>query len=155
MWAPWALRLIQIQVSVVYLWTVWYKLTGVDWVDGTALYYATRLEDMTNFSLPIFLDSIVFVKIMTWGTLLLELALGTLIWSEKFRKPLILLGLAFHLGIEYLMSIPFFEIYMMALLLLFYSPEELRAFVWRVEILFKQMLENLKLRFAGAENESA
>jgi hypothetical protein len=154
MWAPWALRLIQIQVSVVYLWTVWYKLKGNDWVDGTALYYATRLKDMTNFSLPFLLDSIVFIKIMTWGTLLIELALGTLIWFEKFRKPLILVGLAFHLGIEYFMSIPFFEIYMMALLILFYSPEELRAFVWRVEILFKQMLENLKIRIVGAENES-
>lgn len=132
-WAPWALRLIQIQLSVVYIWTVWHKLKGDTWFDGTALYYATRIEAMTNFPVPFLLDSIWFIKLSTWGTLLVELSLGILIWIKELRRPLIITGLIFHLGIEYMMSIPFFEIVMMALLINFYTPEELKSFVMQIQ----------------------
>lgn len=128
-WAPWALRLIQIQISVVYLWTVWHKLKGDHWVDGTAVYYATRLHNMTNFPVPVLLDNLLLIKLMTWGTLILEFSLGTLIWFKEFRKPLIVAGIFFHLGIEYMMSIPFFEIVMIALLINFFTPQEMRAYV--------------------------
>jgi hypothetical protein len=127
-WAPWALRLIQIQISVVYLWTVWHKLKGDDWLDGTAVYYATRLESMKTFSLSFLLDSETFIRIATWGTLLIEVSLGILIWIKEFRKPLIFLGIIFHLGIELTMSIPFFEIIMISLLMLYLTPLEVRVF---------------------------
>ncbi|MES2526765.1 MAG: HTTM domain-containing protein [Bdellovibrionota bacterium] len=128
-WAPWALRLIQIQISVVYLWTVWHKLKGDHWIDGTAVYYATRLHNMTNFPVPVLLDNMFTIKLMTWGTLILEFAMGTLIWFKEFRKPLIVAGIFFHLGIEYMMSIPFFEIVMIVLLINFVTPQEMRSFV--------------------------
>jgi hypothetical protein len=132
-WAPWALRLIQIQVSVVYLWTVWHKLKGDTWFDGTALYYATRLESMTNFPVPFLLDSMAFLMLATWGAIITELALGILVWFKEFRKPVIMAGIIFHVSIEYMMSIPFFEIVMITLLLNFYTPEEYRNFVTRVK----------------------
>ena len=128
-WAPWVLRLIQIQLSVVYLWTVWHKLKGETWFDGTAVYYATRLESMKNFSLPLLLDWIPFIKLSTWLTLVVELALGTLIWFKEFRIPMIFLGVIFHLSIEYIMSIPFFEINMIFILALFMPPEIVRTFI--------------------------
>jgi hypothetical protein len=142
-WAPWALRLIQIQVSVVYLWTVWHKLKGGDWFDGSAVYYATRLESMTNFPLPYFLDSVLFLRLATWGTLLIETALGTLVWIKEFRKPVIIAGILFHVGIEYTMSIPFFEIIMMALILNFFTPQEYRSFIASLRAWFvKQLRES-------------
>lgn len=128
-WPVWSLRLIQIQLSVVYLWTFWHKLKGETWFDGSAVYYATRLESMTNFTVPYFLNSVWFLKISTWGTLFIEFALGALIWIKEFRKPLIYAGIIFHLGIEYMMSIPFFELLMISLLINFFTPEELKAFV--------------------------
>lgn len=135
-WPVWALRLIQIQVSVIYLWTFWHKLKGETWINGTAVYYATRLEGLTNFTIPILMDSTIFLKIMTWSTLVIEFSLGALIWVKPLRKHIILLGIFFHLGIEYIMSIPFFELSMMALLINFYSPEELKGFVFK----FKDIL---------------
>lgn len=137
-WAPWVLRLIQIQVSVVYLWTLWHKLKGDHWLDGTAVYYATRLEDMTNLPVPFVLDNLILIKLMTWGTLILEFSLGTLIWVKEFRRPLIVLGILFHLGIEYMMSIPYFELAMMALLLNFFTPAEYRVFVRRASQRFRR-----------------
>jgi hypothetical protein len=130
-WAPWALRLIQIQLSVVYIWTVWHKLKGDFWIEGTAIYYATRLQSMTNLPVPFILDNLFLIKLMTWGALILEFSLGTLIWFKEFRKPLIIMGILFHIGIEYMMSIPFFELIMIALLITYYTPEEMRAFANR------------------------
>lgn len=132
-WPVWALRLIQIQLSVIYLWTFIHKLKGETWIDGTAVYYATRLEGMTNFTIPILMDSPIFLKLATWGTLLTEFSLGVLIWVKPIRKYVIALGVVFHLGIEYLMSIPFFELSMIVLLMNFFTPEELKAFVVRIK----------------------
>lgn len=128
-WPLWTWRLIQIQLSVVYLWTFWHKLKGETWFEGSAVYYATRLESMTNFSIPFIMNSMTMMKLASWGTLLLEFALGALIWIKEFRKPLIYAGIAFHLGIEFFMSIPFFELFMISLLINFFTPEEIRSFV--------------------------
>ncbi len=142
----WTLRLIQIQISVLYIWTVWHKLKGDDWIDGSALYYASRLENMTNLPLPYLMDSILFMKLSTWGTLVLELALGILIWFKEFRKPLILFGVIFHLGIEYLMSIPFFEINLIFLLMNFYTPEEHKAFVERMSLSYERFARQRRIQ---------
>lgn len=144
-WSPWVLRLIQIQLSVVYLWTVWHKLKGDNWFDGSAVYYATRVDAMKNFPVPYLLDNAFLLQLMTWGTLLLETALGTLIWFKEYRRKLILAGLAFHFGIEWMMSIPFFEINMAALLILFFTPEEVREFVQRKKHKFRLFLEKLEI----------
>ncbi len=125
-WAPWAMRLIQIQLSVVYLWTVWQKFKGETWLDGTALYYATRIESFKNFPVPFILDNLAVIKLLTWSTLIIEAGLGLLVWIKEFRIPVIILGIAFHLGIEYTMSIPFFEWVMMVLLMIHITPEEVQ-----------------------------
>jgi hypothetical protein len=140
----WTLRLIQIQISVLYLWTFWHKLKGDTWIDGTAVYYATRIESMTNFSVPFLMNSLPFLKLMTWGTLLLEFSLGILIWIKEFRKPLIYLGVLFHLGIEFFMSIPFFEIFMVALLMNFFTPEEQRSFVLSLRVRARAWLKRVR-----------
>lgn len=151
-WPVWSLRLIQIQISVIYLWTFWHKLKGETWIDGSAVYYATRLEYLTNSSLPWLLDSTFVLTLLTWGTLFVEFSLGTLVWIKEFRKPVIILGVFFHLGIEFVMSIPFFELYMITLLVNFFSPEELKAFVDKVKQTFvagineSSMSVNLKER---------
>ncbi len=50
--APWALRLMQVQLSIVYLSGLRAKLAGPTWNDGTAVSYAVRLEDLARFDLP-------------------------------------------------------------------------------------------------------
>lgn len=140
----WCLRLIQIQLSVVYLWTVFHKLKGEDWLDGTAVYYATRLDFMKNFSIPYILDSYFFIRLLTWSTLAIEFSLGFFIWFKNYRKIIIGLGILFHLGIEFVMTIPFFELYMIVLLINFIPPEELKAFV-----------DNVRHKIASALQDSA
>jgi hypothetical protein len=162
-WAPWALRLLQIQLSVVYLWTVIQKLKGQTWIDGTALYYATRIESMRNFHIPFLFDWIPFLKLATWGTLLLELCLGILIWNKHFTKKIIILGILFHLFIEFTMIIPFFEWVMILLLPLFLDSRAINAFMGKMIFQLNEKIRLMNLDntlkekiiwlFAGTKNE--
>jgi hypothetical protein len=56
----WPLRLVQIQVSILYLTAVWDKVRGTTWNDGTAVSYALRIGDLERFPVPGFVtDSLV------------------------------------------------------------------------------------------------
>lgn len=143
-YSPWVLRLLQIQLSIIYLWTVWHKLKGDDWLDGSAVYYATRLNSMKNIPVPYLLDSVLFLKLSTWGTLVIEFCLGSLIWFKESRWPLIISGILFHLIIEVLMAIPFFEITMILMLLLFIPFEDVNLFTNQLRLVLKRLFQGEK-----------
>jgi hypothetical protein len=108
--APWALRLLQIHVSVIYLTTVWAKVRGDVWNDGTAVSYALRLDDLVRFGAPSFLaTSEVWSNLLTWGTLAVELAVGILVWNRRARPWVLAAGVALHLGIELSLHVGFFS----------------------------------------------
>jgi hypothetical protein len=118
------IRLMQLQFSLVYLATTLFKLKGYDWVDGTAVYYTSRLINFQRFVLPIVFDFPSFVKFATWSALFIEFAMGTLVWVKELRIPVLIGGLLLHLGIEVSMSIGFFEWVMIAAYILFLEPRE-------------------------------
>lgn len=115
----WPLRLMQIQMSLLYISTYLYKTLGNLWFDGTAVYYTSRLESFYRFHIPYVFDQIWLIKLMTWGTLIVEGALGFLIWIPFLRPWVLIAGMALHLGIETTMNIPMFQWVMMASYLLF------------------------------------
>jgi len=124
--APWAQRLIQLQLAVVYLATVYWKLHGHMWVDGTAVYYASRVREYDRFPVPYVFDHLWTVKLMTWGTLAVEFALGALVWLRDLRYPVLLAGVMLHLGLEYSMNIQLFQWVMLTALVLFIDPRDFR-----------------------------
>lgn len=137
--SPWAQRMIQIQFSLVYFYTVLWKLQGSYWRDGTALHYISRLEEYRRFPVPVFFENLILTKLATWTTLGIELAMSTLIWVPGLRSSVLILALLLHLGIEYSMNIPLFEWIMIATLVLFIHPESLRSFL----IDFRRLLQKL------------
>ncbi|MDG0816927.1 HTTM domain-containing protein [Bdellovibrio svalbardensis] len=130
--APWALRLIQLQFCTIYIATVLFKLKGERWMDGTAVYVATRLDDFVRYELPL-LNSMYFVKFLTWSTLLVELSMGTLVWIKEFRYWVLLGGVALHLGIEYTMSIPVFEWAMIVMMICMIDSRDLEAIIQKLK----------------------
>ena len=122
--APWAQRLIQIQIAVVYLATVYWKLHGHTWVYGTAVYYATRVQELQRFPVPYLFDHLWTIKLLTWGALAVEVAMGTLVWLRDLRYPVLLAGLALHLGLEYSMNIQLFQWVILSAYILFVEPED-------------------------------
>ncbi|MEK2690183.1 HTTM domain-containing protein [Bdellovibrio sp. GT3] len=124
---PWAVRLIQIQFCVIYVATVLFKIKGNSWVDGTAIYIATRLDEFVRYPVPL-LNSLAVIKVMTWSTLVVEFAMGTLVWFKDLRYWILLAGIGLHLGIEVVMSIPMFEWVMIAAMLSLVDPYDFVKF---------------------------
>jgi hypothetical protein len=130
--APWAQRLIQIQVAVLYLSTAWWKLLGPAWRDGTAVYYMSRLVEFERFPVPVLFDDLRLIRLVTWTSLATELALGTLVWVPGLRYPVLLAGACLHLSIEFSMNIPVFQWLMLAALTTFIPPADVAAVARRV-----------------------
>lgn len=131
--APWALRLVQIQVSLVYLSTVWQKVQGAQWRDGTAFSYAMRIEDIHRFPTPRFIvDSAIVGELLTFGTLALELGLALLVWNRAIRPWIMALGVVLHVMIELSMTVGFFSVTMLVAYLAFARPEQVSRLVLTV-----------------------
>ncbi|MGI9644334.1 MAG: HTTM domain-containing protein [Ilumatobacteraceae bacterium] len=106
--APWGLRLVQLQVVVVYFFAFWSKSGGL-WRNGTAVSTALRIDDLQRFPAPDWLvESVVLIAVATWGALAIELALATLLWVKHLRPLLIPLGILLHASIDSVLLVGFF-----------------------------------------------
>jgi hypothetical protein len=127
--SPWAQRMIQFELALVYLFACWWKSMGTPWVDGTALYYVIHLDELRRLPIPVWVQHPVVLKVGTWLALALEFSLGVLIWFKELRYPLLALGLLFHLCIEYSLNIPMFQWDILSAYVLFIDPADL-ATAW-------------------------
>lgn len=126
----WPLRLIQIQISVGYLFSVWEKFPGDTWRDGTAISYALRIEDVVRFQAPgLLTDQVVLVNVLTYGTLALELALAILVWNRKLRPWVLAGGVLMHLGIDVFLEVGFFSYLMIVAYIAFIPSDRLAAWL--------------------------
>lgn len=131
----WPRRLMQVQLSVIYIATVIGKLGGDTWQEGTAVGYALRIGDMVRIPLPgLVLDNLLLVNLLTFGTLLVEFALGVLIWNRRLRPWVLLAGLLFHLSIDLTLMVGFFSPAILVLYVAFIEPEEMEAFLERMRL---------------------
>jgi predicted DCC family thiol-disulfide oxidoreductase YuxK len=129
----WSLRLVQVQVSILYVAAVWAKLQGATWNDGTAVSYALRIEDLERFPVPdLVTGSLVLVNLLTYGTLAVELALGLLVWNRVLRPWVLLLGLSLHLGIDLAVRVGFFSYAVLVAYIAFIPPETARDWILRL-----------------------
>lgn len=118
-------RLIQIYLSLMYWSAFSNKLHGQSWLDGSAVYLAAHLAPFQRFAvLPVF-DQIWLCQLLTWGTLLVEFSLCTLVWIREFRYPVLLAGLIFHLSLDFIMVIPLFQYIMVSSYLCFVEAHDL------------------------------
>lgn len=129
--APWAQRLIQLQLALVYLMTFFWKVQGNTWVEGTAVYYSSRLPEFWRFSVPYVFEHMWTIQLITWGTLVVEFALGTLVWIRELRYWVLLGGVLLHIGIDYSMNLPLFGPVMLFSYIVFVYPQDIdKAFAW-------------------------
>lgn len=107
----WALRMIQIQVTFVFLAAGLEKLPGSMWRDGTALYHIFLLDDFyPRFALPEVIAGNLWVsRLMSWGTLALEVAVPIGVWIPRTRALAVAAAIFFHLALDLLMNLYFFE----------------------------------------------
>jgi hypothetical protein len=118
---PWGVRLLQIQLCIVYMTTGLAKLQGyfieepATWWDGTSIYYV--LHNITRarvawVELPLPLWA---TYVMTWTTVWWETLFPLLVLWRWTRKWTLWLGVALHLGIYPAVEVGWFSFYTLAL----------------------------------------
>lgn len=125
---PWTQRLMQLQVATLYLCASLSKVTGPQWMDGTATYYPLHLAESLRFPVP-GRDNIYVINLATWGTIIVELALATFIWVPRLRLYVLAAGVALHLGIEYTFNIPLFSALMITSYINFLTAADIQNFL--------------------------
>jgi vitamin K-dependent gamma-carboxylase-like protein len=129
--SPWAQRMIQIQLALLYFSAFCWKLKGPTWLRGTALYYVYHLDALKRFPVPAWLLCPTVLKLGSWSALALEFSLGVLIWIKDLRYVLLGLGLLFHLCLEYSLNIPLFQWDVLSAYILFVDTADItRAWNW-------------------------
>jgi len=119
----WVVRFMQVQLTVLYLASVWAKVRGTTWNDGTAVSIAQRISDLERFPLPSFLHtSLTWSNLLTYSTLGIELGIGVLVWNRKLRPWVLLVGAGFHLTLGYNLRLGFFVPALLTLYLAFLNP---------------------------------
>ena len=119
----WPLRLIQIQVSVMYASAVWSKLQGAAWRDGTAVSFATRLPDLVRFrglGAHGAVDAASHSSDLRHARHRERLAL--LIWFPRTRVPALAAGVLLHLSIDASIRVGFFTLAVFTAYLSFADP---------------------------------
>jgi len=131
--APWAMRLLQLEVAVGYLLSGWAKARGDTWRDGRALELALRIEDLQRVRAPewVFGNPNV-LSMLTTATVAFELGFIFLVWNRRLRPWVLGAGVAFHLGVDIFLDVGFFSIAMWIAYLAFIVPSIADRIVRRV-----------------------
>lgn len=120
----WALRLIQVQLSILYLFSVWEKVRGTTWNDGTAVSRTLRIDELVRLELPSSItESLLISNVLTFSTLAIEIALALLIWNRRARPWVLAAGFVLHLTIEVTMRVGFFSLAVFLYYLAFLPPD--------------------------------
>lgn len=116
---PWSVRLIQIQLAVIYLTTGLVKLKGDGflkgtWWDGTSVHYVLNYVTMSRWSyaqlpLPIELTAAMSYICVWW-----EALFPVLVLHRSTRWVALWFGISFHLGIWFTIEVGWFSFYTMS-----------------------------------------
>jgi len=127
--SPWCLRVMQLQVSIVYFQSFVAKMQGETWRAGSAVYWATTVSDYRRRPVPAAVRTLAWSRVATWSTLAIEFALGPLVWVREWRYPIVIAAAGFHLALDVFMNIQLFGAIMVTCLTLFARPDDLLLLV--------------------------
>ena len=122
----WPLRLMRVQLALVYLNTAWWKLFNISWRDGSALYWVMsgnefrRLPSMPRPELD---------WVWTLGTYLTigwELLFVVLLFHPLTRSLALIFGVMAHLSMWLLLELAAFSLVMLSAYLAFLDPDRFR-----------------------------
>ncbi len=119
----WTMRLVQLQLTVIYANTVIEKIPGAPWREGLASAMALKLDTMDRVWVPEFVtENLIIVNLFTWATLGLEIALPVILWNLRTRKVAIVAGLAMHFLFDLGLFVGAFSWAMYACYIAFFPP---------------------------------
>ena len=127
-----AIRLIQVHLCIVYLFSGIAKAQGASWQAGTALWGAVASYEYQSLDLTWMAEWPLLVALLTHLTVAWEVSYCFLVWN-RFTRPVVLLtAVAVHGGIAMFMGMITFGVAMLIANAAFLSPATVRRWIeWR------------------------
>ena len=132
----WAVRLMQVSLALVYVLSLPRKLVGnADWLDGTAMYWILVNDTISRWPWPEAFHGLkgeILSAVLTFGTILVQMAFPLLVWFRRTRAPVLLAAALMHLGIGVaIKNLGFFSAAMLCCFWLFVPGETTRRWLTR------------------------
>lgn len=120
-----AVRMMQLQLCLLYFVSFYWKATGPSWLNGTAVHLVGELDQFARFPLPLFLNTVWGSCFLTWTTLLVEGLFPFAVWFEETRLWMLGAAVILHAGLEYSLNVQLFQFVITSVFVLFLKEEEL------------------------------
>ncbi len=146
---PWAVRLLQMQICLIYFQSCVIKCQGPMWLNGTTIHYILFLREFRVFDMEWLAQYPLAINAMTHGALLIEFSLAFWLWFRPTRRWAILGGVLLHMGIRPVLNVPGFGEVMVATYLTLLAPDELDALLRFIDPRPRLARLGLHLRVAG------
>jgi predicted DCC family thiol-disulfide oxidoreductase YuxK len=109
--ARWVLRLLQLQMALFFLVAGAAKLQGESWWHGLAVWYAVNNHEYANLPVQWLAEQFWLVNLLTYGTVVFELAYPFLVWGRA-RGAMLTGAIALHVGIAAFLGLYAFSLVM-------------------------------------------
>lgn len=147
--SPWAgacIRLVQIQMAILFFYSATDKLRADEWWSGDAIWLATSTYEFYN---PVVLRVLAphywLVNVATYATLIIEISFPFLIWQRRTR-PYVLAGAVFlHLMFAVVLGLIYFSFVMIVAHMSFLYPDWLH----RLGVWWKRRIGDMEMIYDG------
>lgn len=127
-----AVRLIQVHLSIVYLFGGISKLKGSMWWDGSAVWFAVANYEYQSLDMTWLVGFLPLVAFLTHATVFWEMFYPVLVWPRLTRPVMLLLAVGVHGFIAVGLGMPTFGLAMLIANMAFLDPELVRRVVGRL-----------------------
>lgn len=128
----WPRRLMQIQITIVYLFAFLPK-TGITWREGTAIYYFLANSHFARFNFDFLANFMPLMQLATYLTLTIELLFPILVWFRATKVYANAAGIILQIFILVTSNITFFSLIMIVTHLAFIEPETINRVVGKIK----------------------
>jgi hypothetical protein len=151
--AAYGLRLVQWQVLLIYVCTVWLKAPDPFWRTGAAVpYFLMSMFARHPTAAAAHLGAL--GALLTYGTLVVEVSIPFLLWGRRTRWLGVGLGAGLHVGIALTSELALFTLAMLPLYTAYFEAEDFERITRRIGFHSKAPWYRFAPRF-GRERNSA
>jgi hypothetical protein len=121
-----AIRLIQVHMCIIYLFSAIGKLQGYSWNVGEASWMSFDMAEYRSLDMTWLINHPLLLNFMTHLTVFWELSYCALVWPALTRPWVLFLAVVVHAGIVFALGMPTFGLVMLIGNLAFVSPKTVR-----------------------------
>jgi hypothetical protein len=127
-----AVRLLQIQMCVIYAYTGLEKMKGKEWWDGTAVWAVVGNTQLMMFDSSWLKHFPLLIAGATFSTLIFEIYFPVLVWPKATRKWTLVFGVMLHTMIGLTVGLVFFSVAMISTYFVFLHADTLKKALIRI-----------------------